>query len=149
MGQPAEADGDQITFTKHLCPSKLPIGGAPPTWLDHRQFQVENDGIYRGLPVYDSTYHGKIAIVAGANGISGAHMLRAMGRHPDVWSHVHALSRRRPGQTRLPAGFAKNVSHHCIDLNTSPGQVGRDLKDAGITHWYHQSPFPPWLILSE
>jgi len=133
MLQPAEADGDNFTFTKHLSASRLPTGGPPPSWLDHQQFQVENDGIYRGVPVYDSSYHGNTAIVAGANGISGAHMLRAMARHPNIWSHVYALSRRPPQMSFLQK-FSQ-VSHHSIDLLTTPEQVARDLGQAGITHW--------------
>lgn len=128
---PAEADGDNFTFTKHLSVSKLPTGGAPPAWLDHKQFQVENDGIYRGVPFYETSYNGKTAIVAGANGISGAHMLRAMARHPSIWLHMYALSRRPPRVT-LPAEFVNNVSHHPIDLLRPLPKWGKIFATQGL-----------------
>lgn len=136
----AEAETD-VTFVKHLAPKYLPHGGNPPEYLEHKQFQVANDGIYRGVPVYDASHDGKTAIVAGANGISGAHMLRSMGRHPSIWSRVYALS-RRPPVMKLLDDFAPNVSHHSIDLLTSPEQVGKELRDAGIKKWSVQRLLP-------
>lgn len=127
-------DDDNVTYTKHRPLSRIPIPAPPPTSLEHARFEIENDGIYRGLPVYDTSYHGKTAILAGANGISGSHMLKAMSRHPKIWSRVHALS-RRPPQAELSPSFAKNVSYHTIDLLSTPDQVGKDLRDAGITQW--------------
>lgn len=121
-------------FTKHSPLSEIPISQPPPASLDHQIFQVQNDGIYRGLPVYDASVRGKTAILAGANGISGFYMLRAMSRHPEIWSRVYALS-RRPPLSKLPAEFSKNVTHHAIDLLSSPEQVGMDLKKAGISQW--------------
>jgi hypothetical protein len=84
--------------------------------------------------MYDSSLKGKTAILAGANGISGTHMLRAMSRHPDIWSRVYALSMRPPMMT-LPGKFSKNVEHVAVDLLTSPEEVGRELKGKGITEW--------------
>jgi hypothetical protein len=125
---------DDFTFTKHWPLSRIPVPAPPPPSLDHAKIEIENDGIYRGLPVYDASYHGKTALVAGANGISGSHMLKAMSRHPEIWSHVYALS-RRPPQMNLPPKFAKNVSHHAIDLLTTSEQVGKELREARITEW--------------
>ncbi len=121
-------------YTTHLPLSELPIAAPAPATLAHQKFSIENDGIYHGLPVYDNSTKGKTAILAGANGISGTHMLRALARHPEIWASVHALS-RRPPMANLPSNFSEHVQHHVIDLLTSPEQVGRELMEGGITNW--------------
>jgi hypothetical protein len=121
-------------YTEHLPLSKIPTPSPPSPSLSHQTFNLENDGIYLGLPVYDTSFRGKTAVLAGANGISGTHMLRAMARHPDIWRRVYALS-RRPPMMKLPVEFSKNVQHVAIDLLASPEEVGRELKGAGISEW--------------
>lgn len=37
--------------------------------------QIQSKGIYRGLPTFPDTHEGYTAVVAGANGISGHHMV--------------------------------------------------------------------------
>lgn len=37
--------------------------------------QIQSKGIYLGLPTFLDTYEGYTAVVAGANGISGHHMV--------------------------------------------------------------------------
>ena len=43
---------------------------------------VYSDGIYHGLPKYPDNIQGLTAIVTGANGISGQHMLEALAKSP-------------------------------------------------------------------
>jgi hypothetical protein len=67
-------------------------------------------------------------LVAGANGISGTHMMRVMRDHPKLWKRVYALS-RRPALESFPSLF----SHHAIDLlDTTPEQVAAAIKAEGI-----------------
>lgn len=37
--------------------------------------QIQSKGIYLGLPTFPDTHEGYTAVVAGANGISGHHMV--------------------------------------------------------------------------
>lgn len=125
---------NQIKYTENWPRSKIPTPASPPKAFKNQKFQIQNDGIYQALPIYDESYHGKTAIVAGANGISGTFMVKAMSRHPEIWSRVYAVS-RRPPQMTLPENFRRNVSHYSIDLLTSPEEVGKAFRDAGITKW--------------
>jgi hypothetical protein len=63
---------------------------------------IHDDGIYRGLPTYDSSIRGQTAIVAGANGISGQYMLRVLAKSPQRWTKIYALSRRPPSRIDAP-----------------------------------------------
>jgi nucleoside-diphosphate-sugar epimerase len=58
---------------------------------------VFSEGIFHGLPTFPE-HDGKsyTAIVTGANGISGAHILQTLANAPSRWSRIYALSRRPP-----------------------------------------------------
>ena len=58
---------------------------------------VTSEGIFHGMPTFPD-HDGKsyTAIVAGANGISGAHIVRALAKTPRRWSKIFALSRKPP-----------------------------------------------------
>lgn len=45
---------------------------------------MRSDGIYHGLPVFPEHLEGLTAIITGANGISGTHMVRKSSRATDV-----------------------------------------------------------------
>jgi hypothetical protein len=120
---------DASTYTLHAPSHDLPLG-LPPAVSVPKSLVVHSDGIFHGLPEYDASLHNKTAIVAGANGISGAHMLRVMAKHPKIWTKVHSLS-RRPPQEPLPDYFTS----HAIDLyHNDPKGVAREFQKAGITH---------------
>jgi hypothetical protein len=57
------------TYTKHA-PAEDILTGGPPIAPIPTEFQVHSEGLYQGLPVYDESFHGKSALVAGANGVS-------------------------------------------------------------------------------
>jgi hypothetical protein len=70
-------DLDSSTYTLHAPREALPLNLAPVAPVP-KQLNVESRGIYHGLPSYGEEFCGKSALIAGANGISGAYMLRVM-----------------------------------------------------------------------
>ncbi|CAK1357288.1 hypotheticalsprotein [Cercospora beticola] len=91
---------------------------------------VQSAGIYHGLPTYSADVQGLTAIVTGANGISGYHMVRALCSAPERWSKIYCLSRRPP-----PAYFYEGleggedrVEHVEVDFLTEPKSIAEGLK---------------------
>ncbi|TPN85589.1 SDR family oxidoreductase [Mesorhizobium sp. CU2] len=90
---------------------------------------IQSRGIFHGLPTYPETLTGLTAIVAGANGISGSYIVRALAQSPQRWSKIWALS-RRPA-TGTPAG--DQVEHVAMDLlDASPQSIAAELKEKGV-----------------
>ncbi|KAJ5263935.1 hypothetical protein N7478_011540 [Penicillium angulare] len=93
---------------------------------------VESRGSLLGLPTYpdDPEFTGLTALVTGANGISGYHMVRILAASPDRWSRIYCLSRRPP-----PPNFfedlgdgASRVKHISVDFLSSPVEIAERLK---------------------
>ena len=57
---------------------------------------VQSRGIFHGLPTYSPSLKGLTAIVTGANGISGYHLVRVLAAAPERWNKIYCLSRRPP-----------------------------------------------------
>lgn len=91
--------------------------------------QVQSHGIYHGLPVFDSSLKGLKAIITGANGISGQHMVRVLAQAPERWSKIYCLSRRPPA---IPGGVPDNAEHIPLDFLKSPEEIAKALKDKGV-----------------
>ncbi|KAK8227317.1 NAD dependent epimerase/dehydratase family protein-like protein [Phyllosticta capitalensis] len=91
--------------------------------------QVYSNGIYHGLPVHGDEHKDLTAVVTGANGISGQHLLRVLGQSPSRWSKIYSLSRRPPMGTELPA----NVTHISVDFLSKPEDIAAVLREAGVT----------------
>ncbi|KAK2756120.1 hypothetical protein FQN54_005528 [Arachnomyces sp. PD_36] len=86
--------------------------------------------IYHGLPTFPPNIKGLSAIVAGANGISGDHMMRVLSESPQRWTNIYALSRRPPVVDRK---WETDVKHVSMDfLNSSPEELARQLKEGGV-----------------
>jgi hypothetical protein len=92
-------------------------------------YQVHDNGIYHGLPVYPSSLKGLTAIVTGANGISGNYMMRVLAQSPERWSKIYCLSRRPPA---IPGGLPDNVEHIPLDFLKSPEEIAQVLKGKGV-----------------
>lgn len=91
---------------------------------------IRSKGIYRGLPVFPSTGPFS-AIVTGANGISGDHMVRVLDESPERWSNIYTLSRRPPPVEKK---WKSNVKHVTMDfLYSSPAEMADKLKKEGVT----------------
>lgn len=94
-----------------------------------KTYQVRDVGIYHGLPVFDPSTKGLTAIVTGANGISGHHMVRVLAESPERWSKIYCLSRRPPA---YPGGLPANAEHIPLDFLQKPEEIGAVLKEKGI-----------------
>jgi len=91
--------------------------------------QIQSRSIYHGLPVYPKSLTGLTAIITGANGISGYHMLRVLAQDPERWAKIYCLSRRPPA---VPGGLPKNAEHITLDLLKEPEEIAELLKERGV-----------------
>jgi nucleoside-diphosphate-sugar epimerase len=89
---------------------------------------ITSEGIFYGLPTFPD-HDGKkySAIVTGANGITGAHMVQHLAKFPERWESIYALSRKVPTSTQ---SHVKTIS---LDfLNSTPDQIAKVLKDNSV-----------------
>lgn len=94
---------------------------------------VYSQKIYHGLPIYntDADHSNLTAIVTGANGISGYHMVKVLAAAPDRWKKIYCLSRRLPPDyffSELGEG-ASRVEHVSSDFLADPSEIGKCLQD--------------------
>lgn len=93
---------------------------------------VHSEGIYHGLPTYnnDADHSELTAIVTGANGISGYHMVKVLAAAPERWKKIYCLSRRPPPDyffSELGDG-ASRVEHVSSDFLAPPSEIGQSLR---------------------
>lgn len=98
---------------------------------------VQSKGIFHGLPVYSDSaqFTNLTAIVTGANGISGYHMVKVLAASPNRWNKIYCLSRRPPPDYFFKdlGDGANRVEHVEIDFLSSPSDIGKSLQ-AKIDH---------------
>ena len=87
---------------------------------------IQSKGIFHGLPTIPATFKGLRAIVAGASGISGQHMIQVLGKSPQRWEKVYAVSRSPPSVK------AENTQHISLDLLSHPEDIAIALRDNGV-----------------
>lgn len=92
---------------------------------------VTSKGICHGLPTFPPETKGLIAIVTGANGISGYHMVKVLSAAPSKWSKIYCLSRSAP-----PHYFYKGlgeratrVKHIAVNFLDNPASIAETLKN--------------------
>lgn len=90
---------------------------------------VEHKGIYRATPTYPSTLKGLRALILGANGISGNHLVRVLSQAPERWTEIVAMSRRPPVGHVVDG---KQVKHVQADLLQEPTKLAQLLKDEKV-----------------
>ncbi|KAM5472880.1 hypothetical protein MauCBS54593_002593 [Microsporum audouinii] len=96
----------------------------------HAVNRVQSKGIYHGLPVFPESLTGLSAIVTGANGISGHHMLRVLAESPERWTNVYSMSRRAP---LVATKWKTNVQHIPLDfLNSTPLELAKAMREKGV-----------------
>jgi len=100
---------------------------------------IKTVGIYHGLPTFPQSNEPFSALVVGASGISGQHMIRVLSQSPQRWTKIHALSR---SPRNIPATIASLVTHVPIDLLKSPEEIARKLIDGDVK----ASDLPPTTI---
>jgi nucleoside-diphosphate-sugar epimerase len=90
---------------------------------------VQSNGIFHGLPTFPNEDSNKYtAIVTGANGISGAHILQTLANAPERWEKIYAFSRK-------PTAMKVNekVTFISIDFLDAPEKIAQTLKDNNIS----------------
>ena len=100
--------------------------------------RVRSLGIYHGLPVYDgsqeSSITGLTALITGASGMSGHHLLKVLLDAPSRWKQIYCLSRKPP--PGLADGWTSNekdrVQHISVDFFASPEEIGKMLMEKKI-----------------
>jgi NAD(P)-dependent dehydrogenase (short-subunit alcohol dehydrogenase family) len=94
-----------------------------------KSFTVYSKDILHALPTFPQ-HEGRsyTAVVTGANGITGAHIVQALAGSPQRWKRVYALS-RRPPHSKLP----DNVTGVAADFLKSPEDIAQALGKNGVT----------------
>jgi hypothetical protein len=90
---------------------------------------VISKGIFHGLPTFPE-HDGKqySAIITGANGISGAHILSALAETPSRWTKIYALSRKVPSKP-----VYDHVTYLAVDFLDAPEKIAKVLVDNGVS----------------
>ncbi|OOF93312.1 hypothetical protein ASPCADRAFT_173036 [Aspergillus carbonarius ITEM 5010] len=96
---------------------------------------IISKGIYHGLPTYPDDPTGLTAIVCGANGISGDHMvccplahsLRVLCESPKRWTKIFALSRRPPNKQ-----WPSQIEHASMDFLHPPSELAAQMNEKNI-----------------
>ncbi|KAH6699958.1 hypothetical protein BKA64DRAFT_714247 [Cadophora sp. MPI-SDFR-AT-0126] len=97
--------------------------------------RVRSLGIYHGLPVYDgspeSSITGLTALITGANGMSGHHLLKVLLDAPSRWKKIYCLSRKPPSghADGWTSDEKDRVQHISVDFLSSPEEIGKVLKE--------------------
>jgi nucleoside-diphosphate-sugar epimerase len=90
---------------------------------------VYSEGIFHGLPTFPEHESKKYsAIVTGANGISGTHILRTLEMAPTRWEKIYALS-RKPSSMK----FDNRVTFISVDFLESPEKIASILRENNVS----------------
>ncbi|PON27728.1 hypothetical protein TGAM01_v203495 [Trichoderma gamsii] len=94
-------------------------------WNSVKTHSVFSKEEFYGLPTFPEAEGKKYsAIVTGANGITGSHMLRVLAEAPERWGTIYALSRRPP--TSFIDG---NIKYLSVDFLEKPEEIAKTLKE--------------------
>ncbi|KAM3068453.1 hypothetical protein ACMFMG_009593 [Clarireedia jacksonii] len=101
-------------------------------------FPRSSSSIYYQVEVISfmaSNENPKVALITGANGISGAAVLKQLSSNP-IWSQIHALSRSPP--TTAPSD--PRIQFHTLDLTAPQSSITSALQShniTSVTHFFH------------
>ncbi|KAK4034827.1 isoprenoid synthase domain-containing protein [Parachaetomium inaequale] len=110
---------------------------------------VHSDGIFHGLPTFPDTpeCRNMTALVTGATGLSGYHMVKVLAASPQRWSKIYCLSSRPP-----PPNFfedlgdgATRVEHLAIDFLGDASKIAQRLEEKvqHVDHIFYFSYLQP------
>ncbi|KAL2200154.1 NAD(P)-binding-like protein [Corynascus similis CBS 632.67] len=105
-----------------------------------KQLTVHSSGIFHGLPSLPDTTdcRNMTALVAGATGLSGYHMVKVLAASPERWRKIYCLSSRPPPENffqDLGEG-ASRVEHIAVDFLDDPFDIAKRL-DNKVEHVLH------------
>ncbi|KAK0650023.1 hypothetical protein B0T16DRAFT_389965 [Cercophora newfieldiana] len=104
----------------------------PSSNLDSKCQIVRSVGIFHGLPVYPKHEgdEGMTAIVAGATGLSGYHMVRVLVASRR-WKRILCLGSRSPPADFFAGlgGGADRVEHAVVDFQADPSEIARRVAE--------------------
>ncbi|PGH06300.1 hypothetical protein GX51_02497 [Blastomyces parvus] len=115
--------------------TKPPATMAAPAQSRQQFTNIQSKGIYHGLPVIpeSDSRKGLTAIVTGANGVSGSHMVRVLAENPERWAKIYTMSRR----AAVEGSKYGNVTHLELDfLTSSPEDLAKAMAERGVTADY-------------
>jgi hypothetical protein len=89
---------------------------------------IQNKGIFFNLPTFPD-HDGKkyTAIVTGANGMSGSHVVDVLSESPQRWETIYAMSRKAPTSSNP---HVKNIAADF--LNQTPEELAALFKKEGV-----------------
>lgn len=90
---------------------------------------VQTRGVFHGLPVFSDDIKGLTAVITGANGISGQHMLRVLMQSPERWTKIICISRRPP---YINGEIPKVTEHIALDFLSTPHDIAKVLLERGV-----------------
>lgn len=94
-------------------------------WNSVKTQSVFSKDDFYGLPTFPEADGKKYsAIVTGANGITGAHILRVLAQSPERWGTIYALSRRPPASL-----IEGNIKYLSVDFLGEPEEIAKTLKE--------------------
>lgn len=92
-------------------------------WNNVKTLSVFSKEEFYGLPTFPEAEGKKYsAIVTGANGITGAHILRVLAQARERWGTIYALS-RRPPSSRIDG-----IEYLSVDFLEKPEEIAEILK---------------------
>lgn len=130
-GQSDAASHPQPTATRTAEQGQArPIRSLTPA---SQQLVLQSDGIFHGLPTFPDapSYRNLTALVTGATGLSGYHMVKALAASPQRWSKIYCLSSRPPPENffaDLGEG-AQRVEHLAVNFLDNPSEFAKVLKE--------------------
>jgi hypothetical protein len=128
----AGVDGGPVaTPSAHPVQAQVQPERALPALPQHTV--IQSNGIFHGLPtVPDTPEHRNLtALVTGATGLSGYHMVKALAAAPQRWRKIYCLNSRSP-----PGNFfeelgdgAQRVEHTAMDFLSDPADIAGQLQE--------------------
>ncbi|KAL2182268.1 NAD(P)-binding-like protein [Thermothelomyces heterothallicus CBS 203.75] len=105
------------------------------------QAVVHSAGIFHGLPSYPDAPECRnlTALVTGATGLSGYHMVKVLAASPQRWRKIYCLSFRAP-----PPNFfedlgegSSRVEHLAVNFLDDPSEIAQRLREKNVEHVDH------------
>ncbi len=112
--------------------SRPQVQPEPSRTASSQQTVIQSNGIFHGLPTFPDTPERRnlTALVTGATGLSGYHMVKALAAAPQRWRKIYCLSSRPP-----PSNFfddlgdgAQRVEHIAVDFLCDPAEIAGQLQ---------------------